>query len=116
MMAACRARPTLNANQSSLVQTACYADRLVDGMSQCQWIFLQGSVCRQFIVLARRIPDYTLIDVLLENPTKMDDLGVQYPYFWKHSYICFYILICSFVILVAWQHLHFHGGFPASNF
>ena len=20
----------------------------------------------------------------MENPIKMDDLGVQYPYFWKH--------------------------------
>ena len=24
---------------------------------------------------------------IMENPIKMDDLGILYPYFWKHPYV-----------------------------
>ena len=32
----------------------------------------------------------------MENPIKMDDLGVQYLYFWKHPYCCTIIHVHMF--------------------
>ena len=43
----------------------------------------------------------------MENPVKMDDLGVLYPYFWKHPFISYKLpnstwQFCEFVTFLGW--------------